>query len=76
MSNKKVTDTATDTARAGLETAVKATVSNNGGVGDAGLNTGFDGIETLRDTVINVVQTYPEFIKSAPFRCWKCLILQ
>ena len=66
MTIQKVTDTAS------LDTAVKAAVSNNGGgragrVEDAGI---VDGIETLRDTVINVVHAYPSFIKSAPFCCW------
>ena len=71
MTIQKVTDTAT----ASLNTAVKAAVSNNGsrvgGVGDAGDSGIVDGIETLRDTVSNVVHAYPSFIRAMPFCCWK-----
>ena len=37
---------------------------------DAGMDDIVYGIETLRDTVINVVHAYPSFIKAMPFCCW------
>ena len=65
MTNQKVTDTATSLGGS-LDAAMANSGSTDAGIVDVGL---VDGIETLQDTVINVVRAYPNFIKSAPFCC-------